>query len=435
MSKIQLNTSCILKVPLQTYEQVFSFVVNGVEFKTARLVSDLISPIISNIHMTDSTFDSFTINTSNDGDFSLFLELVKFNVVDIPEDQIPFISEVIEILGNDSIDVHDGKINTEITVENAFSIFFSHEKYAKFYSKRSQSEIDFISSHFSELCEQQEDSFKKLKIDDLLNIIKSPKLQLTNEDQLLKFVNQLYKENSKYSILYEHVYFLNVTLESMKEFIRIFNYDDMTNGVWSNISDRLIREINNTETKDSEKNKRYKNQTKKRKEFLYNGNNQFSGIIDYLRKESNNQIENKINFSSSSIYSSNYVPINSSIFDNDGKVFETKHDGQNWICFDFNEYKIVPSNYTIRSIKWGHKNWYHPKSWVIEGSNDNNSWEIITEEKNCSFLNGEKLIHTFDINNNQNKEFRYIRMKLTEPNWGETHFLGFDSFEIFGILI
>ena len=49
--------------------------------------------------------------------------------------------------------------------------------------------------------------------------------------------------------------------------------------------------------------------------------------------------------------------------------------------------------------------------------------------------NCQRLIHTFDINKNQKKEFRYIRMELTESNWGGTHFLVFDSFEIFGVLI
>lgn len=50
-NQIQLKYSSIASVPIQTYKQDFTFVVNGEEFVTSRLISDLLSPKISNMHL------------------------------------------------------------------------------------------------------------------------------------------------------------------------------------------------------------------------------------------------------------------------------------------------------------------------------------------------------------------------------------------------
>lgn len=50
MKKIQLKTTSILNVSLQSYEKDFSFLVNGEEFKTSRIISDLLSPKICQLH-------------------------------------------------------------------------------------------------------------------------------------------------------------------------------------------------------------------------------------------------------------------------------------------------------------------------------------------------------------------------------------------------
>ena len=94
---MQLNPSTILNVPIETYPNDFTFIVNGQKFKTSRLVSDLLSPKISHIHANDPTYDTFTIDTSNHGNFDNILKLVNFKEVNYPEKEIPFISEVIEI--------------------------------------------------------------------------------------------------------------------------------------------------------------------------------------------------------------------------------------------------------------------------------------------------------------------------------------------------
>ena len=106
----------------------------------------------------------------------------------------------------------------------------------------------------------------------------------------------------------------------------------------------------------------------------------------------------------------------------------------NWICFDFRKHRVVPTDYTIRSAIWD-ANDTHPRNWVIEGSNDDISWTIIDEENDCPFLNGKNVVHTFRMNRPNLKEFQYIRMKITGPDWRNSFYLGIDSFEIYGKLI
>lgn len=127
LSSIKLKCSSIKNVPISTYCNDFMFIVNGKEFKTSHLISDLLSPIISNIHSTDPTFERFAFNTKNSGDFSRILQLVNFDDIHFSGSEFPFIFEVIKILGNDNkcieIKTKSGKTfeTQEITNKNVFN--------------------------------------------------------------------------------------------------------------------------------------------------------------------------------------------------------------------------------------------------------------------------------------------------------------------------
>ena len=144
INRLQLKTSSILNVPLQSYFDDFSFIVNGKEYKTSRLISDLLSPKICEIHANDPTFDIFTIKTQQKGDFSHILNLTKFNQIEIPENEYSFFSEVIEILGNESIEIIEESENTDITIDNVISRIQNHEKYSKIKSKRLFEDIELF---------------------------------------------------------------------------------------------------------------------------------------------------------------------------------------------------------------------------------------------------------------------------------------------------
>lgn len=87
--------------------------------------------------------------------------------------------------------------------------------------------------------------------------------------------------------------------------------------------------------------------------------------------------------------------------------------------------KPNPTNYTIKTIGYCKdiKGSRHPKSWILDGSNNNIIWEIIDEQKNCNFTKENGVVHIFKINENKSKNFRFIRFEQTDVNWKEKIFL------------
>lgn len=430
--RLLLKPTAILSVPFQIYDKDFSFFINGEEFKTTRLVSDLLSPKICRQHSNDPTFSEFTIKTNHKGNFSHILELISFDIINLPKNELPFILEVLKILGNESIEIFDCENAKKITINNVFKLVKKHEIYSKQYSKQLKEEIEFIASHFFEIIEEQEDEFLKLDINTIFEILSQEKLKLNTEDQLLKFVNSLYSKDKKYSILYEFVYFSNVTSLEMSNFISIFDLTNITNETWNKLCDRMKEEIISKKENNSINESRYKVKIQQGKLFECS---EFSGIINYLYEQSNGKIENKINFTSSSVYQNQDENLSKNVASfNDENVRFASDEPNSWMTLDFKNHSVIPTNYTIKtSNSYVGKN--HLKNWVIEGSNDNKNFEILDEEKDCPHLNTKNIVHTFTINNSQSKQFRFIRIRLTGQNMNNNNHLTIGSFELYGRLI
>lgn len=420
---MQLKTSCILNIPFQSYANDFSFIVNGEEFKTSRIVSDLLSPKICQIHKTDPTFSEITINTYNQGHFSYFLDLINFHKINPPKDELLFMREVIELLGNDSIVFNFPNIKLEITLENVFSLIQNHKKFV--FNKRIEKLIEFMASHFSELCNKHKEELSALDIGILEKIMSNRHFQISDEDELINFINFLYKFDSKYSILYEHINFLNVTEKSILNFIEIFDMNDMTGEIWSKIC-VLINKMT----------KKSKRKQKKSIQISFNGSNELSGILKYIRNFVNKKIENEINITSLTCQTTNdeyYIPQNIAYFDNKKAFWSNDTTPNNWICIDFKSRRVIPTHYTIKT--YGIAPNRHPRIWVVEGSKDNQNWTVLDEEKDCPYTKKSNSIHTFEIKQQKEKEFQFIRLRSTGKDWAGTNYLIIDSFELYGTLV
>ena len=84
-------------------------------------------------------------------------------------------------------------------------------------------------------------------------------------------------------------------------------------------------------------------------------------------------------------------------------------ESENWILFDFKPgHKVKIDAYTLRS---GGSS--HPKSWRIEGSDDNEKWELFHEVRDCKELNGPRKTMTYKLEK-EATPVRYIRYVQTE---------------------
>ena len=320
---------------------------------------------------------------------------------------------------------------------NVFKLIENHRKYDTFYSKSISEEIDFIAQHFYELCERFSSELKSLSIETIEKIISNDNLKLENENQLLKFVNDLYQnESNEYSILYDQVLFTNVENETLSDFIEHFNKDDMSEETWRNIKNRLKQTVTNRQIEDAERyivkakaKAQYKYKARGR-EFQPKGEQDFDGILNFLLSESNGNISEKVEITASSDqqYCQNvtqYDTIN---------CYQSSDTQNSWICFDFKNKRIIPKNYQIKSYNYGPSN-HHPRTWIIEGSNDESKWTNLATENNCSYLNGRCLSHIFTFTNPNEQEFRYIRMTQTGTDCAGYNRLTINCFELYGRLI
>ena len=428
-SKIHLDTSSILNVPLHSYDE-FIFLVNNQEFKTSRLISDLLSPKICKNHLSDPTSNSFTINTRHKGNFSSILNLINFKQNVIPDTDLPFVIEVIELLENESIKIIDTEQPTTLTFDNVFQLIKEHQQYPIFYSKRILTEIDFISSHLFELPVEKEEELISLDQITIEKILRNPLLKIESEDQLISLINQMYTKDDSYSTLYEFVLFSCVSEGKIDEFLENFDYNDLTKEVWDSFSKGCKKGRKEEKVSD-----RYKQAKKEEKEveLLYENNHEFEGIINHLKK-SNGDMEKCLTITSTKIENKDRHVKQAIDFEDKEHYFSADECENRWICFDFMESKVKLTHYTIRNYKTGD---CHPRSWVIEGQNegDNDKWDAIDQRNNEEEMKGRGITHTFAVQKPKEKAFRFIRMRATGADWDNRNYLCLNAIEFYGYFL
>lgn len=419
-----LKTASILQVPFDSYPKDFTFIVNNEEFHTHKIFADLISNKISKLHTIDPTIFFYEIHTKSRGNFQTILDINKTNQIEISNNDLSFFSEIYELL---EINVNiNHQYEEEITVDNVIDRIKFHEKSPNFYSDILNTEIEFATTNFYILKEKQEENLFSLSMKSLENILNKGSLKLESENQLLEFINDLYAQDCKYSKFYEFVLFLNVETNVIEEFISIFDINDITREIWSSISIRLKQKLNNYDENSHNLN-RY---IKRGLDLSFKGQ-EFKGIFNHFQKQSN--IESEVNLTASSKGGGDLK--NLIQLDNLNNYFYTSNVENSWICFELKNHSIIPTHYTLRSEKSNGVGGNHPKSWVIEvsnDSNDTNSWTKIDEQKDNSILNGSNYVHTFPIKNHISKNYKFIRMRITGPSWDGRNMILLNSVEFYG---
>ena len=434
MSTIKLSTNSILQVPIRNYEEDFTFLVNGEEFHTSKLVADLLSTKLSNEHFSDPTINQMIINTRTRGNFQCILDLINFKEERINEETLSFISEVFEQLEPSNIEIKTNYI--ELTIDNVISELKKHESQRSLYSTRFEEEVDFLSSHMYEVSETRYEEIETLSSDTIESVINNSKLQLESEDQLLCLVNFLYSKSRENSKLYEFVDFVQVETGSMETFSCIIDKEDLTICTWRNLLSRMTHDIKKKENEKStriniNKNENDRNDSKSVLFEIPFQDSPFTGLFNKIKETSNINEELKVTRSTEGGGDDVMTIFNS---DNNHNGPSTCSSPNDWICIEVKNHRIIPTHYTVKTNGYS-QNGHHPKSWVIEISDDNERWEIIDEEHDCSFLNGRFAYHTFPISTNKQHEFKFIRMRLTDKNWHSNYYLYISTFEVFGTLI
>jgi hypothetical protein len=157
-----------------------------------------------------------------------------------------------------------------------------------------------------------------------------------------------------------------------------------------------------------------------------------NGIIRYLTKSAGGNLCDRgiVNATSSSLKPDRPDRVASNVVDLDTEddFCSDNFPGQ-WICLEFKSHRVQISDYSIRSFRLG-QFFAHPKSWVLEGSSDNQNWIELDRRFNNDQLNGALLSATFHVTTSA--FYRFIRLRQTDVNHHGTHWLVFSAFELFG---
>lgn len=163
--------------------------------------------------------------------------------------QLGNIDEYIRLLQDPSRD-----LSADVTFDQLLTIIKLKEesnKTVNSYDKSIKRIISYAASHFEDI---NKEKIKILDVDMLYEILNYDDLKISSEDSLLEFILSIYKEDPKYSILFELVLFNNTSQESFEKFINEIEFYDINTSTWHSICSKF-----NESTKIYNKNsKRYK---------------------------------------------------------------------------------------------------------------------------------------------------------------------------------
>ena len=125
-------------------------------------------------------------------------------------------------------------------------------------------------------------------------------------------------------------------------------------------------------------------------------------------------------------------------------TFYTSGISDIYICFDFKDYRVQLTQYSILSYNYESdcSKGFDPKgphlrNWVIEVSDDGKHWTIIDEQRNCSYLCDLNITCFFNTENT-GKFSRFVKLRHIGNSWFDSpngdHYVAIKCIEFYGKL-
>jgi hypothetical protein len=166
-----------------------------------------------------------------------------------------------------------------------------------------------------------------------------------------------------------------------------------------------------------------------------------NGIIAYLTRQSGKNVSEAgvVLITASSAYDNDprvnaIAPSTAAVADANEKTgFCSANQPGQWLCYDFNRFRVTPTHYSVRAHTDGFAlGVNHPRSWVVEGSRDGASWTVLDRCKNDGRLAQWGKLATFAIASPVT--VKCLRFRLTGRNHQGTNRLAMSALEVFGSL-
>ena len=440
---LTMTWSGFASVNLDMSDPEFEFVFENQRlFRVHSVLAEFLSPKVAQLRRSDVTFCRYIFNASDCYDVfeTLVKALSRGTAFEVTESNLGSLFEIADELENTELTskLLDLTEIDNITVEDAL-FFLAMPKHRSIFGSRVQDMRTFVASHFFELPNEK---LAKLDLETLSSILSDPQLKLQDEDSLYDFVSSQMKIDLSFARLLEYVrpeYLTIPRIEDLSTFIEQNLLNDISPGIWKQISRRLILTPSMTFAEERVSSRRFLEKT-----FDYISPRPLDGVIAHLTREFGGNVHDEgiVEITSSGMYNNatHYHPKHAADLEEDSIYYSTNIQ-DTWICYNFKDRRISPTHYTIRSNSDGGRGvngWHNLKSWVIEGSNDQKTWDILDQRENNNDLDRRNAIYTFQISPEKCKQsYQYLRLRVTGPNHcsaGTYYILTIASLEYFGRL-
>jgi hypothetical protein len=422
---IQISAVGLKNIPIHDDLNDFEFIVGSHSYRCPKYIADFLSPKIGRFHKTDLSLDHYVVEICDDqAHFENFLSIGRGCSLTAAECDLKFFAGLCRELENFEVCslIHQ-YFQREVTIENCIEqfelCFLTGESIA--------SVVKFTASHFHEL---PHDVLRTLSFEHLQEILHDAALQIRSEDSLFELICDLSKKNDSFWSLVEFIRFEFLSVESMmkisamsSDFLTILNAN-----IWQRILSRLILEVYPLDFDDRV--------CQHVRNLTYQSESPLQGIISHLSRECNGNVIDHgiVDVRASSVYDCpQYYQLKHAVELDSSSEFLSSNAPDQSITYDFKERRVRLSGYTIRSRT--HPTWHahgNMKSWVVQTSDDGESWIVIDIRLDETCLDGKDLIHHFVIR--PQKASRFIQVRQL----GDSHkqkYLAFSGLEFFGQLI
>ena len=399
----------------------FTFKVGKKEYKCNSFQADLISSKVAELHIQNSLADSFTVDVDDKLDtFQLFIDMMNGQEVDVEPGKIQFVRQIAKSIGNKELIERFSYVSKgeKLNIDNAVQILEEKNEMKLDFSE----EIDFIAANFYAFPIEVMDC---MDVELLDKILSNPNLVLDEEPLTFNFIHdQVTKYSKDYIKLFRNIVFQNIEKSQVEEFFNSIDFEDVTPEIFERVKERLAQDIDK-EASTQALLKRYSTGTidctlkEGRKEL-------FNGIISFLNGLNPNFLKNKVVVLSSKGEGNSNPP--EVVINHDPKANWGLYENPgNYLMINFTQYRVMITGYSFRSSRNSH--WDNPQSWMIQGSNNGNDWDVIDKKTNNTEMGGDEKVHHWVCK--QSKPYQFIRWYITTKRTGALYIR---EFELFGFI-
>jgi hypothetical protein len=261
----------------------------------------------------------------------------------------------------------------------------------------------------------------------MFKIFESKSLKIKSEDWLFGIISDLVSHDDQQFVLFEFIQFEFLSSEVASRFVELAcQFIDLLN---SSILVRLGRRFVLPVSPDGSNARLGTGRV-----IGLKPDSPLDGIIAYLTSKCGGNVHQRgiVNVTASSAGS--MAP---AVADLQSRILfyqSAAREPDPWICYDFKNLQVTLTHYALLSYACSGANYYNPKSWYLEGSNDGTSWTVLHECLDNSDLNGSGLIGQYSVS--RSIQCRFVRIRQTQHHCSDkaSYFMTLAAFELHGIL-